>query len=114
MRRSAIGLMLTLAFAILVAPLLANAQPLGRVPRIGFLSSTSPSSDSERGTFLDGLRHGLHELGWVEGQSIAVEWRWAEGKLERLPELAADLVRLNVDVIVAAGTPAKCFQKIFA
>jgi putative ABC transport system substrate-binding protein len=100
MRRSIIRLMLTLA--ILVAPLLANAQPRGRVPRIGVLASTSPV---ERGAFLDGFGHGLHELGWVEGQSIAVEWRWAEGKLERLPELAADLVRLNVDVIVAGGTP---------
>jgi putative ABC transport system substrate-binding protein len=98
MRLSAIGLMLT--FAILVAPRLAHAQLRGRVPRIGVLASTSPA---ERGAYLDGFWHGLHEMGWVEGQSIAVEWRWAEGNLERLPELAADLVRLKVDIIVTAG-----------
>jgi putative ABC transport system substrate-binding protein len=103
MRRSVLGLILTLALAILVAPLLANAQPRGRVPRIGVLASTSPA---ERGAFLDGFWPGLHELGWVEGQSIAIEWRWAEGKPERLPELAADLVRLPVDVVVAAGPTA--------
>jgi ABC-type uncharacterized transport system substrate-binding protein len=108
MRRSVLGLILTLALAILVAPLLANAQPRGRVPRIGVLASTSPA---ERGAFLDGFWHGLHELGWVEGQSIAIEWRWAEGKPERLPELAADLVRLNVDIIVAQGTPPSLAAK---
>src|SRR5215831_1783710 len=106
MRRSVIGFMLTLT--ILVAPLLANAQPRGRVPRIGVLATTSPS---QRGAFLDGFGHGLHELGWIEGQSIAVEWRLAEGKLERLPELAAELVRLNVDIIVASGTPASLAAK---
>jgi putative tryptophan/tyrosine transport system substrate-binding protein len=108
MRRSIIGLMLTLALAIFVAPLLANAQPRGRVPRIGVLLPTSPSV---RGAFGDAFWHGLRELGWVEGQSIVVEWRWAEGKLERLPELAADLVRLNVDVIVAGSTPASLAAK---
>lgn len=108
MRRSVLGLILTLALAILVAPLLANAQPRGRVPRIGVLASTSPA---ERGAFLDGFWPGLHELGWVEGQSIAIEWRWAEGKPERLPELAADLVRLNVDIIVAQGTPPSLAAK---
>ena len=106
MRRSVIGFMLTLT--ILVAPLLANAQPRGRVPRIGVLAATSPS---QRGAFLDGFWHGLHELGWIEGQSIAVEWRLAEGKLERLPELAAELVRLNVDIIVASGTPSSLAAK---
>jgi putative tryptophan/tyrosine transport system substrate-binding protein len=60
---------------------------------------------------LDGFWHGLHELGWVEGQSIALEWRWAEGNLERLPELAADLVRLKVDIIVAEGTPPSLAAK---
>ena len=108
MRRSIIGLMLTLALTILVAPLLANAQPRGRVPRIGVLAPTSPAA---RGAFVDGFGPGLRELGWVEGESIAVEWRWAEGKLERLPELAADLVRLNVDVIVALSTPASLAAK---
>ena len=108
MRLYSIGLVVTLALAVLMAPLLANAQPRGRVPRIGVLLPTSPSV---RGAFGDGFWHGLHELGWMEGQSIAVEWRWAEGKLERLPELAADLVRLNVDVIVAGSTPASLAAK---
>src|SRR5262245_37195720 len=108
MRCTTVGSIITLILSVLMAPLLVNAQPLGRVPRIGVLSSSAPS---ERGVFLDGLWHGLHELGWVEGQSIAVEWRWAEGKLERLPELAADLVRLNVKVIVAGSTPASLAAK---
>jgi ABC-type uncharacterized transport system substrate-binding protein len=108
MRLCTVGVVVTLALAVLVAPLLANAQPRGSMPRIGVLSSSSPSKS---GTFLDGFRHGLHELGWVEGQSIAVEWRWAEGTLERLPELAADVVRLNVEVIVAAGTPSSLAAK---
>jgi putative ABC transport system substrate-binding protein len=103
-----IGLIITLALGLLVAPLLANAQPRGSMPRIGVLSSSSPA---EPGTFLEGFRLGLYELGWVEGQSIVVEWRWAEGTLERLPELAADLVRRNVEVIVAAGTPSSLAAK---
>jgi ABC-type uncharacterized transport system substrate-binding protein len=103
-----IGLIITLALGLLVAPLVATAQPRGRMPRIGVLSSSSPA---EPGTFLEGFRLGLHELGWVEGQSIVVDWRWAEGTLERLPELAADLVRRNVEVIVAAGTPSSLAAK---
>jgi putative tryptophan/tyrosine transport system substrate-binding protein len=108
MRLCTTGLVVTLPLAVLVAPLVADAQPRGSMPRIGVLSSTSPA---EPGAFLEGFRHGLHELGWVEGQSIVVEWRWAEGQLERLPELAADLVRRNVEVIVAAGTPSSLAAK---
>ena len=108
MRLWTVGLVVTLALAVLVAPLLANAQPRERVPRIGVLSFSSPA---ERGPTLEGFRQGLHELGWVEGQSIAIEWRWAEGTLERLPELAAELVRRNVEVIVAGGTPASLAAK---
>ena len=67
MRRSIIGLMLTLALTILVAPLLANAQPRGRVPRIGVLAPTSPAA---RGAFVDGFGPGLRELGWVEGSPL--------------------------------------------
>jgi putative tryptophan/tyrosine transport system substrate-binding protein len=107
-RRFPVMLLVALALSLLVAPLVVNAQPRGNMPRIGVLSSTSPA---ERGAFLEGFRHGLHELGWVEGQSIAVEWRWAEGTLERLPELAADLVQRNVEVIVAAGTPSSLAAK---
>jgi ABC-type uncharacterized transport system substrate-binding protein len=99
---SAVGCIVSLTLSLLLAPLAVDAQPTKKVPRIGVLSATSPS---ERWGAVDGFRQGLHELGWVEGQSITVEWRWAEGTLERLPELAADLVRLNVEVIVALGTP---------
>ena len=74
-----------------------EAQQTAKLPRIGYLSSASPSVVS--GAF----RHGLRELGYVEGKNIVIEQRYAEGKFDRLPELAAELVRLKVDIIVAAG-----------
>jgi putative tryptophan/tyrosine transport system substrate-binding protein len=81
----------------------APAQEPKTTPRMGILFPGSPATFSLRTkAFLDGLG----ELGYLEGKSIAIEWRWAEDKVERLPELAAELVRLNVDVIVANGTPA--------
>ncbi|MBI2349970.1 MAG: hypothetical protein HYV00_00530 [Deltaproteobacteria bacterium] len=79
----------------------AEAQQPKKLWRIGLLSSSSPSLHAPR---LDALRQGLRELGYVEGQNIIMEYRYAEGKLERLPNLAAELVRLKVDVIVAGGT----------
>ncbi|MBI3058302.1 MAG: ABC transporter substrate-binding protein [Deltaproteobacteria bacterium] len=79
----------------------AEAQQPKKLWRIGLLSSSSPSLHAPR---LDALRQGLRELGYVEGQNIIMEHRYAEGKLERLPNLAAELVRLKVDVIVAGGT----------
>jgi putative tryptophan/tyrosine transport system substrate-binding protein len=78
----------------------AAAQQPKKVPRIGFLGVTSPSTISAR---IEALRQGLRELGYVEGKNIVIEYRWAEGKFDRLPDLAAELVGLNVDVIVAAG-----------
>jgi putative tryptophan/tyrosine transport system substrate-binding protein len=81
------------ALGVLAAPLATEAQQLPKVPRIGVLEA-NPGFDN---AFYDGLR----ELGYVEGQSIAIEYRWAEWKHERLPDLAAELVRLKVDVIVA-------------
>ena len=68
--------------------------------RIGYLSTTDPSRDSTRS---EAIRLALHELGYIEGQNVAFEYRYAEGKPDRYPELAAELVRLKVDVIVAAG-----------
>ena len=79
---------------------MADAQQAKKVPRIGFLLAPSRSAVSES---LDAFRQGLRELGYVEGQNILVEYRYAEGKFDRLPDLAAELVRLKVDVIVAAG-----------
>jgi putative tryptophan/tyrosine transport system substrate-binding protein len=78
----------------------AEAQQPEKVPRIGFLSATSPSTISAR---VEAFRQGLRDLGYVEAKNIVVEYRYAEGKLERLSELAAELVRLKVDVIVTAG-----------
>jgi putative ABC transport system substrate-binding protein len=79
----------------------AHAQQAGKVPRIGYLGVTSPS---DRPPLLDTFRQGLRELGWIEGQNIVIDYRFAEGRLDRLPDLAAELVRLNVDIIVSLGT----------
>ena len=81
----------------------AEAQQPARIPRIGILAAPSASFFSAR---VEALRQRLRELGYVEGKNIVIEYRYAEGKLERLPDLAAELVRLKVDVIVTAGGPA--------
>ena len=86
---------------MLLAPCSAvEAQQSTKVPRIGYLNAVSPSTGSDR---IEALRQGLRELGYVEGKNIVIEYRYAEGKLDRLPALAAELVRLKVDVIVTAG-----------
>jgi putative tryptophan/tyrosine transport system substrate-binding protein len=83
-------------------PLAARAQQqAGKAPRIGFLGLTSPS---DRPSLLAAFRQGLRELGWVEGQNIVIDYRFAEDRLDRLPDLAAELVRLKVDIIVSVGT----------
>jgi putative tryptophan/tyrosine transport system substrate-binding protein len=78
----------------------AQAQQTKKVPRLGYLSALDPARESARS---EAIRLALRERGYIEGQNIAIEYRYAEGKLERTPELAAELVRLNVDIIVAAG-----------
>ena len=78
----------------------AQAQQPKKVPRIGYLSSFDPATESARA---EAIRLALRELGYIEGQNIAIEYRYAEGKRDRAPELAAELVRLKVDIIVAAG-----------
>ena len=85
----------------------AQAQQPGRVPRIGFLLPYSPGPDAR----VEAFRQGLLELGYVEGQNVAIEYRWADGRFEQLPALAEDLVRLKVDVIVAAVTQASLAAK---
>jgi putative ABC transport system substrate-binding protein len=87
--------------SLIAAPLAAEAQQAGKVPRIGFLSLTSPS---DRPLLLDAFRQRLRELGWVEGKNIVIDYRYAEDRVDRLPDLAAELVRLKVDVIVSWGT----------
>jgi putative ABC transport system substrate-binding protein len=79
-----------------------DAQQPKKVPRIGYLSSGDPASESARA---EGIRLGLRELGYIEGQNIAIEYRYAERKQDRSSDLAADLVRLKVDIIVVAGGP---------
>jgi len=101
--------MAVIAGGFLAAPLAAEAQPAGKVPRIGFLGGRTPSDTSP---LLDAFRQGLHELGWVEGQNIVLDYRFAEGRFDRLPDLAAEVVRLKVDIIVAAGgTPTAAAAK---
>src|SRR5580765_5037181 len=91
------------ASAVLLAtPLVAQAQQGASIPRVGFLSP-SALSDPRTSRYFQALRRGLREQGYVEGQNIAVEARWAEGKYDRLPGLAAELVRLKVTVIVTYG-----------
>jgi putative ABC transport system substrate-binding protein len=88
--------------ALLVAPLGAEAQQARKSARIGVLAAGVPNMYTVR---YEAFRQGLRELGYVEGQTIAIEYRYAEGKFERLPDLAAELVRLNVAVILASSAP---------
>lgn len=97
-----LSLVAALTFGALGAPLAATAQQPVKVARIGVLGAVSP----ERAPHTAALREGLRELGYVEGQQFVSEWRWAQGDPSRFPELAAELVRLNVDVIVADNNPA--------
>ena len=86
----------------------ADAQQAGKVPRIGFLD---PSTASGSAVLVDAFRQELSKLGWIEGKNISVDYRFAEGKRERLPELAADLVRLKVDLIVVTGVQSALAAK---
>lgn len=92
-----------LPFVLVLTGAAVQAQQPKSVPKIGYLSVLSPSSDSTR---IEAFRQGLRELGYVEGQSFAIESRYAEGKLKQLPDLAGELVRLHVDVIVVGGSTA--------
>jgi putative ABC transport system substrate-binding protein len=83
-------------------PLAARAQQASKRPTIGFLGSTAASAERERTA---GFVRRLGELGWIEGQTVAIEYRWGGGRIERFAEIAAEFVRLKVDVIVATGTP---------
>jgi putative ABC transport system substrate-binding protein len=104
-RRTFLG---TLAGGLLAASRVAHAQPAGKVHRIGYLGSGSITSNPHLpGAF----RQGLRELGWIEGQNIVIEYRFADGRLDRLPALAAEVVRLKVDIIAASPTPAALAAK---
>ena len=101
MKRKIIGLTFSALLFLLSFP--ADAQQPKKVQRIGLLSSGSPSSTKEG---VEAFRQRLHELGYVEGQNIVIEYRYAEGVPDRFPNLAAELVKLKVDIIIVGGTPA--------
>jgi putative tryptophan/tyrosine transport system substrate-binding protein len=101
MRKNVIRLVLSAMLVALCSP--AEAQQPTTIPRIGFLITSSPSAIATR---MDAFRQGLRELGYVEGKNIVIERRHAEGKFDRLPALAAELVRLKVDVLVSSGPTA--------
>ena len=103
-----LALSFILILAILCVPLGADSQQAGRVYRIGYMSIVSRQSAEDLiQIFLQELR----ERGWVEGRNLLIEWRWAEGKVEHLPDFAAELVRLNVDLIVAPQTDSALAAK---
>src|SRR5215470_15251941 len=88
------------AGALLAVAVTVEAQQPKKVPTVGFVALSSRSTLSPR---IEGLRQGLHDLGYVEGKNIIIEYRFADEKFDRLPELVAELVRLKVDVIVSGG-----------
>ncbi len=102
MNRKISRLILTLVLGTVALPPSADAQQPAKVPRVGVLVWASSPADRQVKPF----RQGLRDLGYVEGQNIVVEYRWAEGRSDRAADLAAELVRLKVDVIVAYATPA--------
>jgi ABC-type uncharacterized transport system substrate-binding protein len=104
-RRAFLG---TLAGGLLAAPLAAQAQPAGKVWKLGYLDQGAAARSKP---YVDGLKQGLHDLGWVEGRNILIEARFAEGRTDQLPGLAAELVRLKMDVIVTSTTPAALAAK---
>jgi len=99
MKRAAVPSILVVAVLVAVA-VIAEAQQAKKVPRIGYLSSSDPTRESARA---QAIRQALRELGYIEGQNVVIEYRYGEGKLDRAPGLAAELVRLKVDVIVVSG-----------
>src|SRR5215831_1448113 len=105
MRR--IGLAVVLVLGLVLGSLAAEAQQ-ARVPRIGYLGNSSPALEID---LLDAFRSGLREVGYIEGQNIIIEYRWADGKYERFPDLVSDLVQIKVDAIVTAGTPGALAAK---
>jgi putative ABC transport system substrate-binding protein len=101
---STAGCIVALTLSLLAVPLAAQAQPAGKIPRVGVLAPGLPPGEPGRG--LDRFRQGLRELGYVEGQTIALEVRWDEHHPERWPDLATALVQLPVDLLVAGTTSA--------
>jgi putative tryptophan/tyrosine transport system substrate-binding protein len=97
-----IALLITLALGLLVAPLAATARPAGGAVTIGYLGNSSPSLEPD---LVEAFREGLRQLGYVEGQNLIIRYVWAEGQQERYADLARELVQLQPDIILTAGTP---------
>jgi putative ABC transport system substrate-binding protein len=106
MRLSPVGLVATLAVAILVAPLATHAQPAGKVYRIGFLRESQPPT-----AWVEAFQQGLRDRGYVEGQNVVVEFRVTDGSPEQLPQLAEELVRSRVDILMVPNMPAALAAK---
>ncbi len=96
-RRRFIG---TLAGGLLASPFTTIAQQPPKLPKVGYLGVV------ENSPVLEGFRQGMRELGYVDGRNVTMEWRWSEGRTDRLPALALELVQLNVDIIVVSSTQA--------
>ena len=107
MKKAAVTSILV-AVVLLAVAVIAEAQQPKKVPRIGYLSPRDAATESTR---VEGIRLALRELGYIEGQNIAIEYRYTEGKQDRQPELAAELVRLKVDVIMTGGPSVNRFAK---
>ena len=103
-RLRSIGLIVTHVLGLLLSPLTAGAQQPGKVARIGFLANTPPTT-SEMSRLLGAFPQGLRDLGYVEGQNITIEYRWAEGRLERYPDFVSTLPRLAAPAIVPKIVP---------
>ena len=95
---------LSILFVVVLLAVAAEAQQPAKIPRIGYVSGTGDASN--QGPYVEALRQGLRDLGYVEGQNLVTEQRYAEGSDERLRDLAADLAQLHVAVIVAGGSAA--------
>ena len=108
MQLRAIGLIVIVGLASLVAPLAATAQQAGGTVTIGYLGNASPALES---TLVDAFREGLRQFGYVEGQNLVLRYQWAEGQQERHAVLAQELVRLQPDIILTAGTPGTLAAK---
>src|SRR5262250_2380549 len=97
-----------LGLGLLAVPRLSSAQRADRIRRIGFLGTGTAAGMA---SWVEALRSGLRELGYIEGQNLSIEYRWADGQYERAPELAAELVRLKVEVLVTHGAPGTLAAK---
>jgi len=104
----ALTLIVAFTLSVLLTPPATEAQQRAHLPRVGYLGTSSASLEPE---LVKAFREGLRDLGYVEGQNILIEYRWAEGNYQRFPDLVADLVNLKVDLILTAGTPGALAAK---